>query len=321
MHSSRIPSLILAHASLLAACRADTPTEKHVFIAPEPTAPPSASATTTASTQPSASAVPSAVASTTKHAKGAHVGESCDAHGGCAPGLYCQRAFDGARFLPGPGTCVDTPPIYEGRPLVTDGDVRVASLAAPGPLAPWAERMCASALEEHASIAAFARTLCELMALGAPLWLLDATEQALADEVRHARETFAWVARLGGGQAAPAMLREATSPFRADGAEGLFRDVFRGGAIGETLAATRADQESAHAPLPELGAFYGQLAHDEARHAALAFQTLAWLLGVFPGLRPICDEEMLAFRRHATPPARSLVEPLFGLIAGALQVS
>jgi hypothetical protein len=175
--------------------------------------------------------------------------------------------------------------------------------------------MRCAALEEHASVAAFARTICELMALGAPSWLLDATQRALGDEVAHARETFAWIERLGGGAWSPGPLIEATAEFRGDGAAGLFRDVFRGGAVGETLAAARADEAASHDALSDdLRAFYTRIAEDEARHAALAFETLSWVLVTFPELHAIRDEEVLRFRSEAAADARALVEPLLDLL-------
>jgi hypothetical protein len=56
------------------------------------------------------------------------------------------------------------------------------------------------ALVEHASVAAFARTTLELMALGAPAELVAGAQAAAADEVRHARVSFA----LASAYAAPA---------------------------------------------------------------------------------------------------------------------
>lgn len=203
-------------------------------------------------------------------------------------------------------------PIYEGRPLVAAGRAHVAPALGDGVEDPNLVRWRAAALEEHASIAAFARTLCELLALGAPAWLVDATSRALSDEVRHAEDTFAWLERLGGGRWRPGPLPAAVAPLRAgrEAAAELYRDVFRGGAIGETLAAIRAEQAADAAASDALGAFHRAIAEDEARHAALAFLTLEWLEEAFPELRPLRAEEITAWRADASASERALVGPL-----------
>ena len=150
---------------------------------------------------------------------------------------------------------------------------------------PKVVRLRESALEEHASIGAFARTICELMALGAPSWLVSLTTQAMADEIRHTDDTFAWVERLGGGS-------------------------FRPG----PLAAAHADEESRATDDPELRAFHAGIAEDEARHAALAFRTLRWLVETFPDLAAVRDAEVASFRASASRDARSLVDPLLSVL-------
>ena len=181
---------------------------------------------------------------------------------------------------------------------------------------PKVVRLRESALEEHASIGAFARTICELMALGAPSWLVSLTTQAMADEIRHADDTFAWVERLGGGSFRPGPLAAAVAHLRSGpgAAAELYRDVFRGGAVGETLAAAHADEESRATDDPELRAFHAGIAEDEARHAALAFRTLRWLVETFPDLAAVRDAEVASFRASASRDARSLVDPLLSVL-------
>jgi hypothetical protein len=72
-----------------------------------------------------------------------------------------------------------------------------------------------------AGVAAFARTLCQLMALGAPLELLERSQIALSDEIDHTRGSLAWLARFGGGEAVPGALSEAVSPLGSSAAVGL----------------------------------------------------------------------------------------------------
>ena len=165
--------------------------------------------------------------------------------------------------------------IIRGRPLVVDGQAQVAQANAQGELG--------AALEEHASIAAFARTICELLALGAPLWLIRETQDALADEIRHTEMTCERIGQPFDLGALPA----ATAPI-ARSAEDFFRDVFRGGAVGETHAAMLAERQWNETGDP----FYETIAIDEAKHAALAFKTLRWLLDTHPELARVRDEEM-----------------------------
>jgi hypothetical protein len=260
-------------------------------------------------------------------------GGECRSDADCGKGLYCWRNFTGAGFTKDPGHCNPGRPIYEGRPLVVDGEPRVArretGSAWRGPDERWAatalqldvELRCrlaaelrAAAFEEHASVAAFARAICELVALGAPSWLVGATSEALADEVRHAEATFTWYAAVSGDALAPGALAEATAPLRSgEGArEALLRDVFRGGCVGETLAACRAAERAQDAP-GGLSAFYTQIAEDEARHAALAFRTALWLRDE-GSLAGVLDDEMARFHAAATPDERATMAPLLATL-------
>lgn len=219
------------------------------------------------------------------------------------------------------GICVGRPPPVRGRALFVDGIPRVADVARLGVTEggasdpALADKLRRDVLEEHASIAAFARTICELAALGAPTDLLAATARALDDEVRHTADTVAWAERLTGERWTIAPLPAAVAPLRAGptAPAQLLRDVFRGGAIGETLAAAAAADEAEHGPV-EMRSFYERIAADEARHAALAFVTLRWLLERFPDVREIYAEERARFFAGATPETRTLVGPLFDAI-------
>ncbi len=184
----------------------------------------------------------------------------------CGPDAYCVLNFNGANFEKGPGYCSKEAPIYEGRPLVIDGEVHVASAARP-----------AAALEEHASVAAFARTIASLLALGAPRHLVEKTSRALHDEIRHAEE--AWV------DSGPGPLPAAIAPFPALASlpAALVVDVFRGGCLGETRASARA-----------LARGDREIGEDEARHAALAFETALWLANHFADARSALDRELAA---------------------------
>src|SRR5262249_20121002 len=61
-------------------------------------------------------------------------------------------------------------------------------------------------LMEHASVAAIARFVLQLLALGAPASLVSAAQQAMADEILHARLCFGLAAGYGGAPQGPSAL-------------------------------------------------------------------------------------------------------------------
>src|SRR5205814_7790511 len=62
------------------------------------------------------------------------------------------------------------------------------------------------ALEEHASVAAFARLTMHLLSVGAPPELIIESQRASLDEVRHARACFALASRYAGKGVGPSSL-------------------------------------------------------------------------------------------------------------------
>jgi len=129
---------------------------------------------------------------------------------------------------------------------------------------------------EHASVASFARTSLQLLALGAPSALVAATHAAALDEIAHARTCFALAARRGAGERGPDRLAVADAPL-ATTLEAFVRDTFLDGCAAETEAAiearTRSESESFDAV--ERAAL-ARIAADEERHAELAWRSLAW---------------------------------------------
>jgi hypothetical protein len=197
---------------------------------------------------------------------------------------------------------------------------RVKTLPAPEADALLAQ-LLQDTLDEHASVASFARTLCQLVALGAPASLISKTQHALGDEIEHARATLAFATAFG-GPVSPGYLPEAVAPFPsfADGAglaEELLRDVFRGGCIGETLAAHDIAERAVNTPHEELRALYMRIAEDEARHAALAYETTLWLAAHFPSVAPILRSEVAQVRGDASATEQALLAPLLALLVPA----
>lgn len=223
----------------------------------------------------------------------------------CTPYEHCQV-----------GHCVKDEHYELGRPLVVGGVTHVAAYAGSPISTRDAEALMDAAREEHASIAAFARTVCELMALGAPTWLLSETQTALADEIRHTELTLDAIERMTGERLVVGALPAAAAPLRSgpEAAAELFRDVFRGGVVGETMAAAHADQHRESTHDDALRALYDTICVDEARHAALAFKTLRWLLGERPDLSAVLEDEKARFLAAASFEERATVSPLLGLL-------
>lgn len=181
-----------------------------------------------------------------------------------------------------------------GRPLLGEHGPLVASTrsgaawdeptlaVAPAPALPEAlrQRIAAGwledALAEHASIAAFARATLELMAVGAPPSLLAQAQAAALDEIEHARLCFSLAGRYGGAAVEPGPL-PVPGLRRADPAQ-LAADAFAEGCVGETVAALAAQRAARSVAEPAVSDALARLADDEARHAALAWSTVAWAL-------------------------------------------
>ncbi|WP_437754295.1 hypothetical protein [Sorangium sp. So ce1389] len=193
---------------------------------------------------------------------------------------------------------------FEGRPFTLDGHRRTAASrpadagwlargksAGPGGMAPsladltdeereaLAERWLRSALEEHASVASFARFALDLMAHGAPSSLVEAAHIAALDEVGHARLGFSLASAYRGAPVGPAAFPMPPGiPVAAD-LVALARAAAEEGCIGETVAALVAAEQRARAEDPAVRAALEVIADDETRHAELAWLTVAWAIG------------------------------------------
>ena len=130
------------------------------------------------------------------------------------------------------------------------------------------------ATAEHASIASFARATLELLAVGAPPELVFAAQQASLDEVRHARTCFTLAALYAGETAEPGPLPAPS--LRSPDLLSLACDTFLEGCVGETLAALAALRAARHCQIPAVREALAGIADDEARHAELAWATLAY---------------------------------------------
>jgi hypothetical protein len=130
---------------------------------------------------------------------------------------------------------------------------------------------------EHASVAAFARFLLELLALGAPADLVRDTQRALADEIAHAELCFGLASAYGAQAVAPGPLPlegalDARSRFE------IVRTAFLEACVGETLAAVEARLALDRARDVEVRRALARIADDEARHAELGWRFVQWAI-------------------------------------------
>jgi len=125
---------------------------------------------------------------------------------------------------------------------------------------------------EAASVVAFRRLAAELSAHGAPRRLVDEALASAADEARHADQVATLARRYGVDPEAAAV---APTPRRS--LEQLAVDNAVEGCVGEALGAMLAAHAAATATDPTVAATIGQIAADEARHAALSFAIGDWL--------------------------------------------
>jgi hypothetical protein len=143
------------------------------------------------------------------------------------------------------------------------------------------ERLAAAwlkdALEEHASVAAFARFTLLLLSVGAPPELVVASQRASLDEIEHARACFALARRYGSADVGPSALNltDALSPL---GLAQIVALTVSEGCVGETLGALMAAEQLDHTSDPAVARILRRIAKDEARHAELAWKFLAWAL-------------------------------------------
>lgn len=174
--------------------------------------------------------------------------------------------------------------IQKGRPARVDGEPTFATVGASSAwhadlalaLAPDATRAAAwlaAAKLEHASVAAFSATSIRLMALGAPPALIAGVHRAALEEIEHARIAFAIASAYAGTPLSPGAfpaVRAAPMTLRE-----LAIETFVDGCVGETLAALDAEREADTAPAA-LAGILRTIAVEEATHAALAWQIVAW---------------------------------------------
>lgn len=190
-----------------------------------------------------------------------------------------------------------------GRPFMVEGRARIAELDAPmagvdARRFGWtsedvrpdvrhltalersalAGRWSSDALLEHASVASFARFALDLLSVGAPPELVADAFRAALDEIDHARLCFALSSSYRGAPVGPGRLNVGSSPHIAPDLVTLGVRAFEEGCVGETIAALVAAEQLERSTDPAVRLVLGRIASDEARHAELAWRTVAWTI-------------------------------------------
>jgi hypothetical protein len=133
---------------------------------------------------------------------------------------------------------------------------------------------------EHASIAAFGRFAVELLSLGAPLALQEATHDALRDETYHARLCFGLASAYAGRSIGPGRMPLDGAVLAQDPAA-IVGTAFLEACVGETCAAIEAAEAAARTRDPAVSAVLRRVAADELRHAELGWRFVKWALAEF----------------------------------------
>ena len=205
-----------------------------------------------------------------------------------------------------------------GRPLVVDGLARVAEPATRwdwafaharaevvGPTrAALREAWTRDALLEHASIASFATFTLELLALGAPPDLVRGAQAAIADEIDHARLTFAIASSHADAPIGPGAL-DVGGIVPQTSLAAVAAACVRDGCVNETIASAIAGAQAKNAVDPELRAMLERIAEDEGRHAELGWRFVQWALSL--GKADVREAVLAAFDAPVAP-APSLPE-------------
>lgn len=204
-----------------------------------------------------------------------------------------------------------------GRPLrVEDGRV-VANVArgegwseppnAPSPDSARSTRWTRDALDEHASIGAFARLSLQLLGVGAPASLLRRTHEAALDEIKHAELCFSLASRFTGVPlgAGPIPLPHAIQ--LAYDLSSIAVEALLDGAVNEGLSAAEARARLRSTEDVEERAALRTIARDEGEHAKLGEDIVGWC--VETGGPSVVSAVLRALERIDLVPTPTALDP------------
>ena len=216
--------------------------------------------------------------------------DSCRIDGNCTastPGSHC--AILGSERI-----CAEPDSVVCGRPFLVEGRARLATLERTSAWLGTSSRPDCSRLStdqrrrlasgwsqlglmEHASVAAFARFTLQLLSLGAPAALVEQSQQALADELAHARLCFGLASAYAEEPLGPGPL-PTEGALELSSLEDIAALTLHEGCIGETIAALEASEALAVASDAAVREALLRIEADERRHAELAWRFVIWAL-------------------------------------------
>lgn len=220
--------------------------------------------------------------------------DACGGDGECTGTTrYCSTALEGSTRSCQPTNC------FIGRPFLVDGGERTSPVTSradwssalrprtggldPALRARAADAWARAARMEHASVAAFARFVLELLALGAPAGLVERAVRAQSDEIGHAEDAFAIASAFAGRALGPGPLCVGDCLGEVTLASAVASAVVEG-CIGETLAALEAAEARSRATDPAIVRALARVEREETEHAELAFRFVRWALEREPTL-------------------------------------
>jgi hypothetical protein len=172
---------------------------------------------------------------------------------------------------------------------------------------------------EHASVAAFARFILELLAAGAPAELVAAAQTALGDEIEHARLCFGLASAYAGAAIGPGPL-SAQGVLDQTSLGATVSAAIHEACVGETLAAAEACEALAEASDPAVRQVLAKIVRDESAHAELGWKFLQWALASGgPELRDLARREVqraIESIREGAIRHRDAADPITATLAG-----
>ena len=250
---------------------------------------------------------------------------------------FCQCEVDGVTCSEPIGDqCCFSAIVYDqgciGRPFIVEEAERTAEVTTRGdwraPLHPRVDHLDGSSrrtlaaqwttigLAEHASVAAFARFILDLLSLAAPPELVRDAQRALADEVEHARLAFALASAYTDAPVGPGPLSTADATATSRGCEEILVAAIVEACVGETLSAAVAAEAAEGESDDVTRRVLRKIAVDETRHAALGWRFVRWVLAEHPDLHSVARRTIEAELVRPQPDAirrgalKTIVEPI-----------
>jgi len=185
--------------------------------------------------------------------------------------------------------CYKRPRKRRGRPFNTDTE---SSLVAPSIVSSsWiktskkgildeekAKQYLEQGQAEHASIASFSVFSLQLVAVGAPMYLVEAAHKAALDEIRHAQIAFSLATRFGGKPVGPGALKEGFEIKVKPSLEYMVIATTKEACIGETMSCIEMARKNEKEKDLEIKEKFQTIIEDEIRHSALGWRTVRWAI-------------------------------------------